>query len=894
VTTNPRYLRDARHLDKFYYSLNNELFYEPLSIYYVASQEYADIVRESLGHIEKKWTLERNGFWCYAHPEQYELPSQGWKVHVSATLGNAESILRRAAKVALVNDVSFKFAVDKRILSILCGKAWNRGSSGKFITMYPRDLASFHSLLEQLYSDLRNDHGPYVLSDNRYRDCRVLYYRYGGFARLGQMDITGMTVPALMSPDGDLMPDIRAPYFSPPSWVSDPFSKPESEDEQQVGLQFGKYRIKKSLAFSNTGGVYLAENSDTGTEVIVKEARAHTATDNRGNDAITRLQKEQSILELLQDTGVTPKPLDSFYEWENFFLVEEFVDGIGIRELMLTESPLLRVRPSRADAIRFYGVFRDTFRSFLQVIDLLHQRGIVLGDLSATNIKIDPVTCAVRLIDLEAAFRPGVDDPTYLFTPGFKRTTGRGTQTHSAADDLYSVAAIMLYAIFPISALSSLRSDLYDSVLRIILRDVGWSESKVFDVINGLSTSSITCSQALDLLEPEPPIVDPRYVDDVEPDVCHKISQELGAFLLDHMRPNDEHCLFPADPFMHNTNHLSLGFGACGVLYALKKCGFEIAQSAYDWLTRELNRVKDEQLAPGLLTGSSGIAWCLSALGLDHEASRFMAMANSSRLLTNHHSYFYGMSGIGMANLWFYLRTNDSEYLRTALNLGDSLLRCAKEDEKGLYWESDGVIHVGYGYGQSGAALFLLRLAQLSGKQRYLTEGERALQYDLFQGIERESGILSFPRAPFQDTVAYLEEGSAGVARVAMRYGIWDQMEEILADMHRKYAIFPGLQYGLASLVEVFTDAFMLTKDPRFLETAKRPISGIRDLYLIKQPCGSAVVGDGLFRVSCDYATGVAGVLAALHRFAHHTKTDFVLDEAVQDGKATRSRVSAA
>jgi serine/threonine protein kinase len=894
VSTNSRYLRDVRHFDKFYYALHSELFYEPLEIYYVGSQEYAEIIRELLRDCEKEWSLARNGFWFYVHSKRYELPSQGWKIHVSATVTNADSILKKAARVALANNVSFKFAADKRILSIISGKSWNRGGSGKFITMYPRDLESFQGVLEQLYSELREECGPYVLSDNRYRDCRVLYYRYGGFASLSQVDITGMATPMLASPDGNLIPDIRTPYFSPPSWVSDPFPAAE-QDEQENALDFGKYRIKKALAFTNTGGVYLAENRDTGVEVVIKEARAHTATDSYGSDAITRLQKEQNILELLKDTGITPKPLGSFYEWENFFLVEEFVDGIGVRDLMLTESPLLCVRPSRADAIRFYGVFRDTFRAFLQVIDLLHQRGLVLGDLSATNIKIDPATCAVRLIDMEAAFRLGIDEPTSLFTPGFKRTTGLRNKTHSFTDDLYSAAAIMLYAIFPMAALSSLRNDLYDTVLRTVLRDMGWSQTKVFDAIHGLSNCSIDCRQAMDLLESDPPILEPHYEDDVEPDLGHKVSQELGTFLLAHMRPNDRYCLFPGDPFMHRTNHLSLGFGACGVLYTLKKCGFEIPQNAYDWLTRELDTVKEAQLPPGLMTGCAGIAWCLSGLGLDQEASRFMAMANHSRLLTSHHSYFYGMSGIGMANLWFYLRTNAPEYLSMALDLGDSLLRSAKEDEKGLYWENDGLIHVGYGYGQSGAALFLLRLAQLSGKQRYSSEGERALKYDLFHGFDREGGILSFPRAPFHDTVvAYLEEGSAGVARVAMRYGIWDQMEEVLSDLHRKYAIFAGLQYGLAGLVEVLTDAFLVSKDRRFLDMAKRPIAGIRDLYLIKQPCGAATTGDGLFRVSCDYATGVAGVMAALHRFAHHSEADFVLDEVVQDGKATRSRITAA
>jgi hypothetical protein len=60
---------------------------------------------------------------------------------------------------------------------------------------------------------------------------------------------------------------------------------------------------------------------------------------------------------------------------------------------------------------------------------------------------------------------------------------------------------------------------------------------------------------------------------------------------------------------------------------------------------------------------------------------------------------------------------------------------------------------------------------------------------------------------------------------------------------------------------------------------AQRPIAGIYDFYLIKQPTGLATPGDGLFRISCDYATGVAGVMRTLYRNAHPGDADFVLDE---------------
>jgi serine/threonine protein kinase len=880
------YLRDARNVDKFMYMLSSKLFYEPFETYYEPSTEYISQVEDLLPDLASDWFPTRDGFWFHIHPEQFALPDQGWKVHVSATLSNDTSILKRVARIALTGKVPFKFAVDRNILSLISSKKWNRGSSGKFMTLYPMDLPGFEGLLEQLYEELREEEGPYILSDKRYKDCRVLYYRYGGIKQITRTSLIGKRTPILISPQGEEIPDNRTPYFAPPPWAADPFPTEEPEPLEST-LNDGRYLVKKAFAFSNSGGVYLAEDRTTGTDVVIKEARSHTLMDGWGNDAIKLLKKEHDVLQQLADTGIAPKPLDSFYDWENFYLVEEFVDGLDVREIMLTRSPLLRLHPLLSDTQEFYELYRKIFRSFAEAVAVLHERGIVFGDLSANNIKIDPITYAVRLIDFEGALRPGLDQPTYLYTPGFRDVSVRKNNP-TVQDDLYGLAAIMFYTIFPIHALSSLRKDFYTAVLKTILDDIGWSQTHVFDIINGLAQGEITCSRVAELLDKPAQLLPPSYSDNVEPDFCDKASRELGSFILAHIKTGEASALFPADPFMHHTNVLSLGFGACGVLYALKKCGFEIPKHAYDWLEQKLDKINREQLTPGLLTGTSGIAWCLSELGFDDRAAEFIKIANESPALKRHHSYLYGTAGVGMANLHFYVRTGRPDYLAIAEELGNSLLESYQESDNGIYWERDKVVHLGYGYGQSGVALFLLRLSQLSGKEKFLSEGRRALDFDLSHASEVESGVLSFPRGPSDLTLdPYLEEGSAGIARVAMRYGVWDRLDSVLLDVHRKYARFAGLLFGLGSFVDVLTDAFLFSREEKYLEMARRPLSGLQDIYLIKQADGLAIPGDGLFRVSCDYATGVAGTMRALHRHAHLDNADFVLDEIISVGADT-------
>jgi tRNA A-37 threonylcarbamoyl transferase component Bud32 len=874
--------RDDRYVNKHPYCLMDDTFYIPMETNYNPSQEYIKLVKDLLKDLNKDWLPFREGLWFHVYPQSYAFPQQGWKVHVSATLSNSGSILRRAAEIALMNEVPFKFALDTNVLALMESKRWQRGGSGKFITMYPANQARFESLLEQLYEQLRSEEGPYILSDKRYKDCRVLYYRYGGIAQTIQIDIVGREVPVVTPPTGEAVPDVRTPYFNPPSWVSDPFSKQKAKP-RELTLNKGRYLIKAALAFSNSGGVYQAEDRETKTEVVIKEARAHTVMERCGIDAIARLKKEYEILRLLQSTGLTPAPLELFQEWDNVFLVQEYLDGISPRQILLTHGPLTRAKLSLQDTREYYEVYRVVMQNLARAVAVFHEHGVLCGDLSPNNVKVDPATYAVRLIDFEVAMRVGVDQPSELHTPGFKSNASIRKNTQGIEDDRYALGSIMLYMMFPLAAYSSLREDLFTTVLPILLEDIGWTQSGLFKIITGLTRNELTCGQAADLLDAPAHILPPRLEsdnhDDIDADYCNWVTQELGASLLAIIRPS-HNGLFPGDAFMHVTNPLSWGFGACGVLYSLKKCGFEIPQLAYDWLGQELDKTDPEDLPPGLFTGASGIALSLWELGLAERAIEFMKRANQSKILKHHPSYLYGAAGIGMANLHFYLYTRQSEYLEMAGNLADFLIHSAQENENGICWENDGFVHVGFGYGQSGVALFLLRMYQLSGTDEYKIRGRQALAFDLSNGMELEKGSLSFPNTPGNPTaLPYIEEGSGGIAKVAMRYAMWDQMEPMLAEVHRKYAGFAGMMYGLGSFIDTLTDAFLFSNNAKYLEMAKRPISGLRDMYLLKRSGKLCTPGDGLFRISCDYATGVAGVLRALYRYSHRDRADFVLDE---------------
>src|SRR5829696_9081826 len=100
-----KYLRDARHLDKFMYTLMDELFYEPVETRYRPFDDYKAPTAALIKELALDWTITRDGFWNMVHPVNGAyFPAQGWKIHVSANMGNAVSILKRAARVALTKD----------------------------------------------------------------------------------------------------------------------------------------------------------------------------------------------------------------------------------------------------------------------------------------------------------------------------------------------------------------------------------------------------------------------------------------------------------------------------------------------------------------------------------------------------------------------------------------------------------------------------------------------------------------------------------------------------------------------------------------------------------------------------------------------------------------------
>lgn len=433
-------------------------YYEPLH-HYKPKPDFLNIV---MTHLPTTWRVTHINIYYSCMPAGVILPIQGWKLHVSATPTNAENILDLVTQYCISSMLPFKFVADKVLLRLINAKQWDRASSGKFITIYPLSYESFIKHIQALYGILKDFEGPYILSDRRYKDCRVLYYRYGGISPIQRLDEKGQPISFIVDPNGLPVPDIRKPIFTLPYWVRDPFVNDGPANNSREVVLNGRYRVVSAIDFSNSGGVYAGiDLHDNDRSVIIKEARPFANPVGDNIDAVTLLQKEAELLKELQDSGYVPKFIDIFKEWEHYYLVVDRLEGISLRRYGTAHCPwLANSRPRRAELASFYRKFALIARNIAEILDYLHRRDIIFADLSVNNLFITPNPLSLKIIDFGSAYRLGKHQPVNLFTPGFSRSIFKRRNTiKNWFDDYYSFGCILLWLLSPITALIEVKEE---------------------------------------------------------------------------------------------------------------------------------------------------------------------------------------------------------------------------------------------------------------------------------------------------------------------------------------------------------------------------------------------------------------------------------------------------
>ncbi|MCX4821031.1 class III lanthionine synthetase LanKC [Streptomyces sp. NBC_01142] len=900
-------MRNERWVYRFLFAWNDTLFFDPLDVSY---EPRADHFLAELDE-QVRTRFVRNGIW-WSHRHNPTLPAQGWKIHVSASQRHVHKVAASVIGYLTAHEIDFKIALDLNIFEMLNSKAMSRGSGGKLITVYPRDDDEFRACLADLAGILEGAEGAYVLSDLRYRDSKALHFRYGQFLDTHSVDVLGRRVPHIVGPDGPA-PDDRRPGYAQPWWVPWPFTdwKPSDDEDDADGLLGGRFRVTGAIQFSNSGGVYTAEDTaNDDRPVVLKEARPHTNINPRqDHDAVDILAREWMFLNRLAGIGSYPAPIATFQHWEHHYIAEEFIDGTDIRSVLLERNPLARPGFDIERSREFLRIFIAVFRGLARAIRAAHERQVILGDFTPANLLIDPDTHEVTIVDLEACRLAGggsgeasLEKPVELFTPGFSLSRSR-FKASGPEGDLYGLANTMAYFIFPIAAMSYVREDVLDSY-RIFTDGLGWPE-RIHRLLTDLARARITLADVLEALEHEADLLDQVKAAPPRPVVEERLGLEEAeagvAAFVEAVADTDRDTLFPVDPFAHVTNPLSLGFGASGVLWSLDASGMPIRPEWRDWLRDKLAGIDVAEYPDGLMSGLAGIAWAADSLGLRTRARELLTQANQRAQEAGDYTFYYGLAGVGMTNLRFFLRSHDPRDLAAAQQCARVLCAAAQRDGRQVYWLNEFATKgplTGLGFGQAGVAMFLLRMHQVTGEERYLRLGRDALSWEMAHArpldADADDGPVMFEHEGTFEP--YIEVGSAGVAQVLLRYGDLDAARTVLRGLDVGYSVLPGYAFGMSGVADALLDAAEFTGDRSYRDTALRQLDFVRKVFLFEPaerfavPRRSGVTGvtplgvpgEGLLRCACDYLTGSAGVLRVLHRVNSGGTTDFLLDEAVR------------
>jgi hypothetical protein len=457
--------------DAGFYTISHPEYFETLSRWPI-QPDYLEALQSAL---PPHWKVVRTDIWLHSGTKESRLPAEGFKIHLSCQMSDALTMLKRFVPICAEMGVQFKIAADPMLHVHLNSKRYARGGAGKFATIYPPDHDCFLAIIRKLHDATKDLQGPYILSDKRYSGSKVVFYRWGGFQRIRRLRPDGIQRMMVHAPDGNLVVDDRTPYFSLPAWIQDPFPGDEEENVADSELLHGRYKVEKALAFTNTGGVYLAEDQETGLKVVIKEARPDTVIWGPRKvcvDSIIVLKNEYATLEHLRGLPCVPQVIEFYQEWEHTFLVQTYFDGMPLANFRALEGTVVMSKMDDPQAIiRFCHIWREICIRLLDAVDSIHARDVIIGDISPGNVLIRPQTRELALIDFEGALLASASkEITHMGTqwcnPGFRKPENRQAAALSRFDDSYACGMLLYNLVCPIQSLFEL--DRNQPVFRIL------------------------------------------------------------------------------------------------------------------------------------------------------------------------------------------------------------------------------------------------------------------------------------------------------------------------------------------------------------------------------------------------------------------------------------------
>lgn len=802
------------------------------------SNSYSDFEIEN---IPKSYNVTYDNDWKYYMNIKNELPSQGWKIHISANINEVYEVLKAASKVLIEYKISFKHLINFSLYTKTNSKNADRAKSGKFIAVYPENEKQFLHLLDSLANELRSfKNGPYILNDKRWKNSNV-FYRYGGFSKIynekGQL--------CIKDESDRLIVDQRTPFYQVPEFKKnfdeylDSINNINEPDYRNNKLN--NYEILDALTFSNSGGVYLAKNKTTDKKVIIKEARPNTGFDGNFDDSIQRQKNEEHALKKSLDIYGTVNFIESFYAWEHRFLVEEYIEGIDLQKWLSKNYPIMKFE----NLDNYKKKMKKFLPKLVDVLISLHSKGIAMGDLQPANIivteNLDP-----KLIDFETSSSTNSFRKAGMHTEAFstKRINNR------ASKDWYSLKKVIKFCLLPIHSSEEIDDLISEKHYQWIKHNYGTNFYHTIKNLINLCNNKSGMTNSNHFYQTKKQL---KYND------FNDTIKKLRKGIIENFQLKE--CPIPGDIRQYEQNYGFLNFltGGTGVIWSLYLTG-SLPNKALQWienfLVPKLNTIKD----PGLLTGLSGIIAVLYKIGYQKEAlSQFDKLIN---LIDKQDvTLRSGLSGIGLSLIGAFRETKETKYLENSKQIATFINEYAEKNKeiKITDWSA---VNLGLIDGWSGVSLFFLELYKVTNDKKYLDKSQYYIKKDL-KNTKSKDGVL-YIVDKYNRLLPYLSGGSIGLALVLKKIqevkgnAIYqNEIKSILPCYYIRSTINGGLFEGFGSYLLLSN---LLLDDSNYTNTILENLN----LFLIDKEDYLVYPSHFGFRLSFDVFSGSAGILIGL------------------------------
>lgn len=787
------------------------------------------------------WTIKTSQTWCYVNFVD-PFPDQGWKLHLSATMANAQRILSVVEDAALRHKFSFKYLKSKQALRATLGKYSDRSQCGKFIAIYPADDRAFERIVADLSPQLRSCSSPEVLTDVRIGDT-PLHARYGAFRLFYCTDRQGRRVPAIRDVQGRLIPDLREPRLVVPEGFDVPTSVQSAmqiRESMRIDDLLPGYQFQRAMHFSNAGGVYLATRGTEDKRVVVKQARPWVGIDDTDRYATERLKHEYGALRSLQDVDAVVSPVDLVEGYGHVFLVEEFCDGVSLSSWIARNYPYSIAIAPNSYLKRAHRIITQLKRA----IEECHMQGWALLDIQPMNVMVDQFD-NIKLIDLESAVQISSSSNRSMGTPGFVPEVSCSLEDQ----DWYAFDTILVNLLVPLVPLNSITPTLIESQIE-----------RAKDLFGNLGDRSLgLITRKVDFASTRKVYLYGGGEKTTSGELRTALSDSIHRCLSTH--PEDPE--IPGDILsFEQFGKLSIGYGLGGVADYLS------APMRENFLGKLRALSSKPDVMRGYLHGIDGAQSVAVQISDTFDVQR----THYDPSISTDISLRTGLSGIILSDIAKILKGGSSS--TAVVDLAD---RLAEIVVNGSNFESRYATSpqggLGLLDGELGAAVALNSVAKFTGKGRYRDLAFQALEAEMRRLARAEDGSVQL--LDRNRLMPYIAEGSAGFlisAALCPDFAdvIFDRFSpsDFVSATKVRAAVNGGLHYGMAGLLlarHIASSSGWVKEDftvEKFVEEIK--------MYCFSTPLDGGTSGavflggQGGLRLSADLATGNAGVLRAM------------------------------